>query len=78
METTSADGTVASYPPVALVGRRTIQTAGLIGDPYVSMDPGGSEELLKPGDTITGTEPPVDLGKLIGKYAFGDVRKSED
>jgi phospholipid/cholesterol/gamma-HCH transport system substrate-binding protein len=42
------------------------------------MDPGGSEELLKPGDTITGTEPPVDLGKLIGKYAFGDVRKSED
>ncbi len=53
----------------------SIKTAGLIGDKYVSIDAGGSGELLKNGDTITETESPIDLGELIGKYAFGDVNK---
>ena len=53
----------------------SIKTAGLIGDRYVSIDPGGSGELLKPGGTITDTESPVDIGELIGKYAFGEVEK---
>jgi phospholipid/cholesterol/gamma-HCH transport system substrate-binding protein len=55
----------------------SIKTAGLIGDKYVSIDPGGGEDLLKPGATITETESPVDIGELIGKYAFGDVKKEE-
>jgi len=55
----------------------SIKTAGLIGDKYVSIDPGGSEEDLKPGDTIADTEPPVDIGDLISKYAFGEVKKNE-
>ena len=54
----------------------SIKTAGLIGDKYVSIDPGGAGELLKPGGTITQTESPPDLGELIGKYAFGDIDKS--
>ena len=53
----------------------SIKTAGLIGDRFVSIDPGGSGELLKPGDTIAETESPIDIGELIGKYAFGDVKK---
>lgn len=53
----------------------SIKTAGLIGDKYVGVDPGGSDELLKDGGTITETESPVDLGELISKYAFGDVEK---
>ena len=53
----------------------SIKTAGLIGDKYVSIDAGGSDELMKPGDTITDTESPVDIGDLISKYAFGDVEK---
>jgi len=53
----------------------SIKTAGLIGDRYVSIDPGGSGELLKQGGTITDTESPVDIGELIGKYAFGEVEK---
>jgi phospholipid/cholesterol/gamma-HCH transport system substrate-binding protein len=53
----------------------SIKTAGLIGDKYVSIDAGGSGELLKPGDTIADTESPIDIGELIGKYAFGDVEK---
>ena len=53
----------------------SIKTAGLIGDKYVTVDAGGSGEILKPGDTISETESPIDLGELIGKYAFGDVKK---
>ncbi len=51
----------------------SIKTAGLIGDRYISIDPGGSGELLKPGDVITQTEPPVDIEELISKYVFGSV-----
>ena len=53
----------------------SIKTAGLIGDKYVSIDPGGAGKLLKPGAMITQTESPPDLGELIGKYAFGDIEK---
>ena len=53
----------------------SIKTAGLIGEKYVSIDPGGSGDLLNPGGTITETEAPVDIGDLISKYAFGDVEK---
>lgn len=53
----------------------SIKTAGLIGDRYVSIDPGGSAEILKPGATIAQTQPAIDIGELIGKYAFGDVKK---
>jgi len=55
----------------------SIKTAGLIGDKYVSIDPGGSDEVLEPGDTILDTQAPTDLGDLIGKYAFGDVKKDD-
>jgi phospholipid/cholesterol/gamma-HCH transport system substrate-binding protein len=54
----------------------SIRTEGLIGDRYVSIDPGGgSDELLQPGGTITETESPTDIQDLISKYAFGDVEK---
>ena len=50
-----------------------IKTAGLIGDKYIAIDPGGSDDVLNPGDTIMDTQSPIDLGDLISKYAFGDV-----
>ena len=54
----------------------SIKTEGLIGDRYVSIDPGGgSDELLQPGGVITETESPTDIQELISKYAFGDVEK---
>jgi phospholipid/cholesterol/gamma-HCH transport system substrate-binding protein len=52
-----------------------IKTEGLIGDRYMDIAPGGAGELLKPGGTITETQSPTDLSELIGKYAFGDVKK---
>ena len=53
----------------------SIKTEGLIGDKYVDINAGGSGEQLKPGDTITETESPVDIQEIISKYAFGDVEK---
>ena len=53
----------------------SIRTEGLIGDRYVSIDPGGGGEVLKPGGIIIETQPPVDISELIGKYAFGDLKK---
>ena len=53
----------------------SIKTEGLIGDKYVSIDPGGGGDLLENGGMITETEAPVDIGDLISKYAFGDVKK---
>ncbi|HLA27134.1 MAG TPA: outer membrane lipid asymmetry maintenance protein MlaD [Syntrophales bacterium] len=53
----------------------SIKTEGLIGDKYLSIDPGGAGTVLKPGGTITETQPPVDIIDIIGKYAFGEVKK---
>ena len=55
----------------------SIKTEGLIGDKYISIDPGGAGELLKHGGSITETQAAVDVTDLIGKYAFGDVKKQE-
>ena len=55
----------------------SIKTEGLIGDKYVSLDPGGGGDLLKAGSTILDTVSPIDLQELISKYAFGDVGKKD-
>ncbi len=51
----------------------SIKTSGLIGDKYVSIQPGGSDELLGPGDMISDTESALDIESLISKYVFGSV-----
>jgi phospholipid/cholesterol/gamma-HCH transport system substrate-binding protein len=53
----------------------SIKTEGLMGDKYISIDPGGSGTLLEPEGTITETQAPVDIVDIVGKYAFGDVKK---
>ena len=53
----------------------SIKTEGLIGDMFLSIGPGGSGKLLQPGGTITETQPAVDIVDLVGKYAFGEVKK---
>ena len=53
----------------------SVKTAGLIGDKFIAVAPGGSPDILKAGYEITDTEPSIDLGSLISKYAFGEVKK---
>ena len=53
----------------------SIKTEGLIGDMFLSIDPGGAGKLLGPGGTIIETQPALDIVDLIGKYAFGEIKK---
>ena len=55
----------------------SIKTSGLIGDKYIQIDPGGSEQLLKPGSSIAETTSPIDIENIISKYAFGDIGKEK-
>lgn len=52
----------------------SIKTAGLIGDKYVSLSRGGSDNEIGEGGRIVDTESPVDLESLISKYALGGVK----
>ncbi len=45
----------------------SIVTAGILGDRFISLQLGGEEQDLKPGDEISFTESAVLLERLIGK-----------
>ena len=51
----------------------SIKTAGLIGDKYIKIQPGGSDVILQDGDRIRETQSAIDIEELIGKYVFGGV-----
>lgn len=57
----------------------SIQSAGLLGDAYISLSPGASEKDLPAQGRITHTEPAISITELIAKYAFGTpVGKQDD
>jgi phospholipid/cholesterol/gamma-HCH transport system substrate-binding protein len=49
----------------------SIRTAGIIGDRFISISPGGASELIPPGGTIRETESAINLEELVSKYIFG-------
>ncbi len=53
----------------------SIKTAGLIGDKYIVISSGGSDEVLEPGAYIEETESSLDVEDLVSKYVFGDKKK---
>lgn len=48
----------------------SVRTAGIIGDKYIKLSPGGSDILLEAGDEIVETEPAISLEELVSKYIF--------
>ncbi|MFA5322782.1 MAG: outer membrane lipid asymmetry maintenance protein MlaD [Smithella sp.] len=56
----------------------SIKTEGLIGDKYLSIDPGGGGSLLADKGVITDTQAAVDIEQLISKYAFGEVKQDQE
>jgi phospholipid/cholesterol/gamma-HCH transport system substrate-binding protein len=48
----------------------SIRTAGIIGDKYIKLTPGGSDVILGAGDEIEETEPSISLEELVSKYIF--------
>lgn len=59
-----------------------IQSASLLGEKFVTIEPGGADELMQDGDTLSYTQASVNLEEMIGKFVFsgGGVsqEKSED
>ncbi|PPB83262.1 phospholipid/cholesterol/gamma-HCH transport system substrate-binding protein [Mycetohabitans endofungorum] len=47
-----------------------ILTSGLLGEQYIGLDPGGDEQLLKDGDTLTMTQSAIVLENLIGQFLY--------
>ena len=47
-----------------------ILTAGLLGEQYVGIEPGGNEKNLAPGDVITQTQSAVVLENLISQFLY--------
>ena len=56
----------------------TILTAGLLGEQYVGLEPGGAEEYLKEGDRIKVTQSAMVLEKLIGRVLTMFIEKPAD
>ncbi|MFP6607711.1 MAG: outer membrane lipid asymmetry maintenance protein MlaD [Myxococcota bacterium] len=50
-----------------------IRTAGLLGDQFVSLEPGAEDELLAPGEIFTFTESALSLDELVGRLVHGDA-----
>lgn len=47
-----------------------ITSEGLLGGNYLALEPGGSDEVLEPGDEITITQGSIDLLSLISQAVF--------
>lgn len=80
-ETFEAVVTLSVRPSVRLPDDTSakITSDGLLGGHYLSIEPGGDEEFLAPGDRIQYTQGSVDLMGLIGKAVVsvggGDKKK---
>ncbi len=48
----------------------SIRTAGIIGDRFVNISPGGSDVVIPPGGEIVETESAINLEELVSKYIF--------
>lgn len=48
----------------------SIRTAGIIGDKFIKITPGGQTEKLADGSEITDTESAISIEELVSKYIF--------
>lgn len=55
----------------------SIFTAGLLGERYVAIAPGGDVDALADGDEIIYTQSAIVLENLIGKYMFGNAKSPD-
>jgi len=52
-----------------------IFTAGLLGEQYIGLAPGGSDELLADGDTLDYTQSALVLEQMIGQFLFSKAEE---
>ncbi|MDT8406952.1 MAG: outer membrane lipid asymmetry maintenance protein MlaD [Methylococcales bacterium] len=54
----------------------SVFTAGLLGEQYISLEPGGMPDILKDGDQIELTQSAMVLEQLIGKFLFSKAEEN--
>jgi len=55
-----------------------ILTAGLLGEQYIGLEPGGDTKNLATGDKITMTQSAVVLENLIGQFLYSKAAEGKD
>lgn len=55
----------------------SIFTAGLLGEQYIGLEPGGEMEMLKDGDELMLTQSALVLEQLIGQFLFNKASEGE-
>ena len=55
----------------------SIYTAGLLGEQYINLEPGGSEQSMKAGSEIEITQSAVILEQVIGQFLFKKAEGDE-
>ena len=56
----------------------SIFTAGLLGEQYIALEPGGSMENLKDGDRVQLTQSALVMEQVIGQFLYSMTSKSND
>ena len=58
----------SEYDQLPIDTGASILTSGIVGEQYVGLEPGGSDDYLKDGDIIKLTQPALVLERLIGRF----------
>ncbi|CCD38575.1 Uncharacterized ABC transporter, periplasmic component YrbD [Candidatus Paraburkholderia kirkii UZHbot1] len=53
-----------------------ILTSGLLGEQYIGLEPGGDDQMLKDGDTVTMTQSAVVLENMISQFLYNKAADS--
>ncbi len=65
----------AAYDVIPEDSFAKIFTAGLLGEQYIGLDPGGSEQYLEAGSEITLTQSALVLEEIIGQFLFSKAEE---
>ena len=53
----------------------SIYTAGLLGEQYIALEPGGEQNYLKEGGEIRLTQPALVLEQVVGQFLFSKAQE---
>jgi phospholipid/cholesterol/gamma-HCH transport system substrate-binding protein len=56
----------------------SVRTAGLIGEQFIGLDPGGAPDALQDGDEIEITQSALVIEQLIGQFLYGQASKGSE
>lgn len=67
----------SKYDMIPADSSASIRTAGLLGEQYISLTPGGDTKPLKEGDKIRFTESALVLEQIIGQFLYSQSAENK-